>query len=75
MWLPRPGWHEYVALTFDEVRAYGKGSIQVLRRGRNMLNDLAGVAPPSRLPPLRRQIAFFDRALEAYEVDVAPAEG
>jgi uncharacterized membrane protein len=47
---PRPDWNSYVRLAVDEVRQYGKGSIQVTRRLRFLLEDLRKVAPPSGVP-------------------------
>lgn len=54
--LPRPDWDDYVHLALDEIRVYGKGSIQVLRKLRILLNDLMTCAPAERLPVLRRQL-------------------
>lgn len=37
-----PTWEDYLSLAFDEIRLCGKDSIQVLRRLRAALNDIAG---------------------------------
>lgn len=58
--LPRPGWDALVRLAFDEIRQYGKGSIQVLRRMRAALEDLRNSCPPWRRPVLDLQLAELD---------------
>lgn len=59
--LPRPDFDGYVRLALDEIRHYGKGSVQIERRLRFLLEDLLSVAPPRRRTELLRQL----RALEA----------
>ncbi len=66
--LPRPGWDALVRLAFDEIRQYGKGSIQVLRRIRSALLDLRAICPPARRPVLDlelREIEIASSKLEA----------
>ena len=38
---PTPTWEDYLSLAFDEIRQYGAGSIQVIRRLRAALLSLA----------------------------------
>ena len=38
---PVPTWEDYLHLSFDEIRQYGAGSIQVMRRLRAVLAGLA----------------------------------
>ena len=38
---PTPTWDDYLALAFDEIRQYGSSSVQVMRRMRSALYDLA----------------------------------
>ncbi|NJM12852.1 MAG: DUF2254 domain-containing protein [Synechococcaceae cyanobacterium SM1_2_3] len=38
---PTPTWEDYLSLAFDEIRQYGAGSIQVIRRLRSALLSLA----------------------------------
>ena len=45
---PTPGWIDFVLLAVIEIRHYGRDSIQVARRLKAMLNDLASVVPPDR---------------------------
>jgi uncharacterized membrane protein len=63
LYLPRPGWADYVALALDEIRQYGVGSIQVVRRLRYLLLDLEAVAPAFRKAPISRQLRLLDAAL------------
>ena len=63
LWLPRPGWEDFVHLGLDEVRRSGEASLQVARRLRALLQDLLAVAPPSRQGPVRRQLRLLDAAL------------
>lgn len=58
--LPRPGWDALVRLAFDEIRQYGKGSIQVLRRMRAVLVDLRELAPPLRRTVLDIELRELD---------------
>lgn len=58
----RPDWEDLVHLAFDEVRHYGKGSIQVIRRLRAALEDLRGVCPPHRRGALDAQLRELDLA-------------
>ncbi len=60
--LPRPGWDDYVHLALDEIRQYGAGSLQVVRRLRSLIDDVARVCPLERLPPLEAQRRLLDLA-------------
>lgn len=47
--LPARGWNDYLALSMTEIRHYGGGSIQVVRRLRSLLESLdAEVLPQHR---------------------------
>lgn len=63
--LPRPGWDNYVALGIDEIRQYGQGSIQIARRLRHLLLDIASVAPVPRRAAIDRQLRLLDEGLDA----------
>jgi uncharacterized membrane protein len=63
--LHRPDWDDYVALGLDELRIYGGGSIQVMRRIRFIVEDLLQVAREDRRPPLRRQLILLEATIEA----------
>lgn len=60
---PQPGWEDYVALGLDELRVYGAGSIQVMRRIRFIVEDLLAIACEERKPALRRQLRLLDETL------------
>lgn len=59
---PRYGWGDYVGLAFDEIRHYGRGSIQVARRMRGAIDDLLAVAPEHRRGPLDRQLRLLEES-------------
>lgn len=50
---PLPEWQDFLSLAFDEIRIYGTGSLQVMRRLRAVLEDLEDAAPPPRKPAVR----------------------
>lgn len=60
--LPAPDWDSYVRLAVDEIRQYGAGSLQVMRRLRALLEDLLKVAPEERRAVLEAQRTLLDRA-------------
>ncbi len=57
--MPTMSWEGYVSLGIDEIRRYGKDSLQVMRRLRAMLEDLQEVAPPDRAPIISKQMAVL----------------
>jgi uncharacterized membrane protein len=59
---PTPNWEDFVSLGVSEVRLYGAGSIQVLRRLRAMLEDLVESLPADRHGPLRVQLSLLEEA-------------
>jgi uncharacterized membrane protein len=69
--LPRPDFADYVQLSFEEIRLYGAGSVQVVRRARAALRDLINVANRDRAKVLEREDALFERAA-AREADSVP---
>jgi uncharacterized membrane protein len=69
--LPQTGWDDYVRLALDEIRLAGEGQIQVLRRLRAVLDDLAAIAPPSRRPALVAQVVALDVAVDRGLADPA----
>jgi uncharacterized membrane protein len=52
---PHPSWENFVALAFDEIRVYGAGSVQVMRRMKALAGDLLDFLPEERHGPLLRQ--------------------
>jgi uncharacterized membrane protein len=49
-----PTWEDYLSLTFDEIRIYGATSLQVMRRLRTALYDLASEIPLERQAAVRQ---------------------
>ncbi len=62
--LPVKAWEDFVSLAVDEIRIYGAGSLQVLRRLRGMLDDLLDLTEEARHPPLREQLRLLTSAAE-----------
>ncbi len=60
----RPTWDDFVDLGTDELRQFGEGSFQVVRRIRAMLEDLIEVVPPYRRAPLEMRIALLERGTD-----------
>lgn len=59
-----PNWEDFVSLAVSEIRHYGEGSIQIMRRLRSMLVSLIAALPPSRTPILREQLDLLRTAVE-----------
>ncbi len=64
--VPLPTWDTYVALAFEEIRHYGRGSLAVVRRLRSAAEALIAELPDHRRPPLARQLAILDKAAEKH---------
>jgi uncharacterized membrane protein len=58
-----PDWPEYLALATDEIRHYGAGSVQVLRRLRAVHAELLAHTPPARHAVVRQRLAALDEAV------------
>lgn len=63
---PVTPWESYVSLACDEIRHYGKTSLQIHRRLRSMLLDVIDVVPEERQVPLREQLELLDRSVEEH---------
>lgn len=55
-----PTWEDLVSLGVDEVRVYGRRSLQTCRRLRALLEDLAAVVPAPRRPALDAELARLE---------------
>ncbi|MEO5965640.1 MAG: DUF2254 domain-containing protein [Candidatus Limnocylindrales bacterium] len=64
MLLDAPGWDDFVRLGLDEIRLAGGSQIQVARRLRAILDDLATVAPGPRQAVLDEEIAALEAGVE-----------
>ncbi len=54
---PTPDWEDFLALALDEIRLYGSGSLQVMRRLLALLDDLYKTAPAARQGAVARHQA------------------
>jgi uncharacterized membrane protein len=67
---PMPTWEDYLALAFDEIRHYGAESLQVMRRLRSTLVELAdSLSNPERAAAVRRYMRHLDLAVERMPFD------
>jgi uncharacterized membrane protein len=57
---PVRGWQEYLALGTTEIREYGAGSIQVMRRMRAMLDELRGEVLPWHRAAVDEELSRLD---------------
>ena len=62
---PVPTWEDLVELALDEIRAFGAGQYQVVRRMRALLDALIADVPERRQPALLRQRSLLDDAVAA----------
>jgi uncharacterized membrane protein len=66
---PTPTWGDFLMLAFDEIRFCGATSLQVMRRLRTALFDLARLAPPDKREVVQRYIAHLDTTVKAAITD------
>ena len=59
-----PNWNDFVDLTCSEIRMYGAGNLQVVRRLRSMISDVLQTLPERRRELLRRELGLLDRSIE-----------
>lgn len=57
---PTPTWEDFLMLAFDEIRVYGAASLQVMRRLRTALCDLADALPPERQGAVRHYLEHLN---------------
>jgi uncharacterized membrane protein len=57
---PVPTWEDFIRLAFEEIRACGAGSVQVMRRMREAQNTLLAVVPETRKQAVRDALARLD---------------
>ncbi len=62
-----PDWEDFVHLAVTEIRQFGGGSIQVIRRLRAMLESLIATLPAVRLALLRRELSLVQRLAERFQ--------
>lgn len=67
---PMPTWDDYLSLAFDEIRIYGNDSLQVQRRLRAALNDLAvSLDDKERADAVGRYLLHLDDDLAQSNLD------
>jgi uncharacterized membrane protein len=59
-----PDWDDFVHLALVEIRYYGASNIQIARRLRAMIVNLANTLPAVRHAALRQEFELLDRTLE-----------
>lgn len=64
--LRTPNWEDFVHLGFTEIRFYGAENIQIARRVRAMIMNLANTLPAERHPALRQEFDLLDRMVEKF---------
>lgn len=67
--VPFATWDDYLRLGLDEIRTYGAGSVQVMRRMIALIADLLAGAPPSRHGALRSWQDRLQRTIARTFVD------
>jgi uncharacterized membrane protein len=63
--LPGRMWEDYLALAVTEIREYGSGAIQVMRRLRAMLEDLQEAVRPEHRPAVTAELARLSATVAA----------
>jgi uncharacterized membrane protein len=65
-----PTWEDYLALAFDEIRQYGTGSVQVMRRLRSALVSVAeSMTDKERVGMVTRYLDHLDLAIDRSSFD------
>ena len=57
-----PNWQDFVDLTFSEIRMYGAGNLQVIRRLRAMIETVSYGISERRISALQKELELLDRA-------------
>lgn len=65
-----PTWGDYLTLAFDEIRQFGAGSIQVMRRLRSALANLADCADGGRAKLVKEYVDHLDSGIERSAFDL-----
>jgi uncharacterized membrane protein len=67
---PVPTWEDYLELSFDEIRQYGAGSVQVMRRLRSALISIAhSVASEERQQTIQKYLQHLDATIDRSTLD------
>jgi uncharacterized membrane protein len=68
MILRTPDWDDFIHLAFTEIRYCGASNVQIARRVRAMIINLANTLPAERHAALRKEHDLLDRMLEKLHV-------
>lgn len=67
---PTPTWEDYLTLAFDEIRQYGAGSVQVMRRLRSaLLGLMESVTDAERKEVVQRYLRHLNLVVEHSVLD------
>lgn len=58
-----PQWEDHVGLALDEIRLWGRQSLQIRRRMQALVDDLLAVAEGERRQPLLKRLPLWTEAL------------
>jgi uncharacterized membrane protein len=58
--IPARSWEDYLSLTVNEIREYGNGGIQIMRRMRALLEELHAEVRPDCRAAVRDELARLD---------------
>ena len=64
-----PTWDDYLALAFDEIRQFGSGSIQVMRRLQSAMAELADCIIDDRVMAVRACLDHLDSSIDHSALD------
>jgi uncharacterized membrane protein len=68
--IPMPSWDDYLTLAFVEIRQFGAGSVQVMRRLRSALVGVAeSLESADRTETVKKYLAHLDRAIDQSPLD------
>jgi uncharacterized membrane protein len=59
-----PVWEDFLLLAFEEICAYGSGSVQVMRRMKAVVSDLSSTLPEERHASLKYWMERIDGTIE-----------
>jgi uncharacterized membrane protein len=67
--VPLRRWEDFLALGITEIREYGATSIQVVRRLRALLEELAELVLPENRPAVAEELRRLDATVAAGQLD------
>jgi uncharacterized membrane protein len=67
---PSPNWEDFLRLSFDEIRQYGAGSVQVMRRLRSALAGVTeSLSDETRIATIERYVQQLDLGISRSPLD------